>query len=87
MLTFLFQQFPFWPIALAAQMVGGSSPSVQFTTPGAGSFVVARSCDLVRWECAYTGHVYGKSRVTARIAADATCEFYAVGFVADSWSK
>lgn len=57
------------------------------TPPGAGSYQVARSCDLRRWEYVATGHVSGESHVAARFTIMPGCEFYFVNFVPDTWER
>jgi hypothetical protein len=71
-----------WTIALVAQAtVATNVMTLRFETPGAGSYQVARSCDLKRWEYVYTGHVHGSSSVAARFIVKPTCEFYVVNFI------
>lgn len=68
-------------MALVAQAsVEQGTMTLRFETPGAGSYQVARSCDLVRWEYVYTGHVSGASHVAARFTVAPGCEFYFVNF-------
>lgn len=71
-------------MALVAQAsVEQGTMTLRFETPGAGSYQVARSCDLVRWEYVYTGHVSGASHIAARFVIAPGCEFYFVNFVSD----
>lgn len=85
-----FVQFPFMPVALAAQIALGvagppedrrNEARIHFQAPANGSWVVARSCDLMRWEFAGSGYARSACNVTVRVPADGRCEFYAVGFV------
>lgn len=86
-----FVQYPFAVVSLAAQLVlGVGGPpearqpvaNVKFETPSSGSWVVAKTCDLIAWECVGSGHVYSTSHVSVRVDTDGRCAFYAVGFIA-----
>lgn len=72
-------------IALATQAsMDGGRMILRFETPGAGSFQVARSCDLRSWEYVYTGHVRHASHVAARFITRDGCAFYFVNFTPDN---
>ena len=54
--------------------------TLRFETPGAGSYSVLTSPDLLRWTITACGHVRTATHVSAQLPANGWAAFYAVNF-------